>query len=235
MTNNDKLKDERIAHITSMIGPLAGLVATIIATFSNLPPVIQYIMVLLLVIITVLSIYVVFGQSLLILLKKAATAIKHRFLVKKYYDDFNLLSDRLGELLKDNHIDNIPYVFINLRNIPPQFNYPRSLIYDLASLLAVFKEGMKNVLRGDFQLLIKQFESILRMYNSQLVLQPFQQIRNLYRDKLTEQDRENYEKSRENYVRFLQDYINFAKAINKDCGEKIAQDWFEQPGKLEKS
>jgi hypothetical protein len=29
--------------------------------------------------------------------------------------------------------------------------------------------------------------------------------------------------------------MNFAKAINKDCGETIAYDYFEQPGRLERA
>ena len=232
-TKNIKLK--KIATISTIPASTITIITGVLSWRDYIPDVL-FKLFLTLTILIILFLLVYFFVTLLHqrVLKKWREARKNNALVKKYFDDFELLCDRLGDLLKDNRIDNIPYVFTNLRNMPPEFYYPRSLIYDLANLIAVLKEGMKNVLRSDFRLLIKCFESILRIYNSQLVLQPFRQIRNLYRDKLTEYERDTYEKSRENYVRFLQDYMNFAKAINKGYGEKIAQDYSEQPGKLEK-
>jgi len=192
-------------------------------------------LVLTLLIILVLLIYALVTLLFTRVLRRWKEVRKNKVLFKKYFDDFAGFSDRLGELLKDNRCDNVPYVFIHLQNMPPEFNYPHSLIYDLANLVAVFKEGTKKVQRRNFRLLLECFSLILRIYNSQLVLQPFQQIRNLYRDKLNEYDREAYEKSREKYVRFLQDYMNFARSINKDYGKKVAHDYFEPPGRLEKS
>ena len=232
---DEKLKDKSISSNVSMIGPLAALLAAIITAFANLPSTLQYIMVLLIAVIAVVSVYVVFGQQLRRFFKKTTMATKHHFLIKKYFSEFDSFVDRLEELLNDNRSDNIPYVFIHLQNMPPEFNYPRSLIYDLAKLLVVFKEGMKKVHKRNFRFLIKWFELILRVYNSQLVLQPFQQIRNLYNDKLTEHHREAYEKNREDYVSFLQNYIKFAKDINKDWGEEVAQYYFDKPGKLSKA
>ena len=232
---DEKLKDKSTGSNVSMIGPLAALLAAIITASANLSTTLQYIMVLLIAVIAVVSVYVVFGQQFRRFFKKSTMAIKHHFLVKKYFSEFNSFVDMLEELLKDNRCDNIPYVFINLQNMPPEFNYPRSLIYDLANFLAVFKEGTKKVQRRNFRFQIECFCLILRVYNRELVLQPFQRIRNLYRDKLTEHDREVYEKSRENYARFLRDYTNFAKAINKDWGKKVVYGYFEPPGRLEKA
>jgi len=231
---DEKLKEKSRGSKVSMIGPLAALLAAIITVSADLPVVLQYIMVLLLAMIAAVSVYVVFWQQFTRFFKKTKMAIKHHFFTKKYFSKFNMFIDRLGELLRDSRCDNVPYVFIHLQNMPPEFNYPRSLIYDLANLLVVFKEGMKKVRKRNFRFLIKWFDLILRVYNSQLVLQPFQQIRNLYRNKLTEHDREAYERSRENYVRFLQDYENFAKSINKDWGKEVAQDYFDKPGILQK-
>ena len=232
---DEKLKDKSAGSNVSMIGPFAALLAAIITAFTNLSATLQYIMVFLIAVIAVISVYVVFGQQIRRLFKRSTMAIKHHFLVKKYFSEFNRFVDKLEELLKDNRCDNIPYVFINLQNMPPEFYYPRSLIYDLANFLAVFKEGTTKVQIRNFRLQIKCFCLILRVYNSQLVLQPFKQIRNLYRNKLNERDREAYEESRENYVRFLHDYTNFAKAINKDWGKDVAYDYFEPPHRLEKA
>ena len=235
MVMDEKLKQKNKESKVSMIGPLAALLAAIITAYADLPVEVRYIMVLLLGVIAVVSVYIVFGQQFTKVFEKTRKSIKHRSLSKNYFNEFGAFIDRLEELSRDNYVDNIPYVFSNLQNMPPEFDYPRSLIYDLADHVAVFKEGSKKLSKRDFPLLIRWFQLILRVYHSQLVLIPFQQIRNLYRDKINEYQKEAYEKSRENYVRFLQDYTNFAKAINKDSGEKIAQDYFENPGKFVES
>ena len=229
---DEKLKDKNRESKVSMIGPLSALLAALITAFANLPAIIQYIMVLLISVIAVVSVYVVFGQQFIRFFKKTTMATKHHFLAKKYFSEFNGFVDRLGELLKDNRCDNIPYVFIHLRNTPAEFNDLQSSMYYVGDLLAVFKEGMKKFHKRDFKLVLKWFESILRLYNKQLVLQPFQRVRNLYKDKLTDPDKEAYQKNREDYVQFLQDYMNFARAINKDFSEKVANDYFEKPGIL---
>ena len=211
-------------------------ILTGILTFSDYVPIAIFIvfLILTLLIILVWIIYVLITSLFINILRKLQAARKNKILAKKYFDDFAQFVDRLEDLLRDRHVDNMPYVFNSLRNMPPEFNYPISLIYDLANLLAIFQEAMKKVHRRNFRLLIKWFDLILQVYNSQLVLQPLQQIRNLYRERLNEHEREAYEKSRENYVRFLQDYTNFAKAINKDWGKEIARDYFDKPGILQK-
>jgi len=105
-------------------------------------------------------------------------------------------------------------------------------MYDLNSFLTIFKERMKKFPKRDFPLLIEWFESILRIYNNQLVLQPFRRVRNIDLNKLTKYEKEDYEKNREHYIRFLQDYENFARAINKSAGKTIARPYFDKPGTL---
>ncbi len=229
---NEKLKDKSTGSNVSMIGPLAALLAAIITTFTNLPATLQYIMVFLIAVIAVISVYVVFGQKLRRFLKKSKMAIKHHFFIKKHFGEFNMFVDRLEKLLKNNYCDSMAYVFIHLHNIPPEFNYPRSLVHDLSDIVAFLKEAMTKFHRKDFRLIIKWFDLILRIYHNQLVFQPSVQIRNLYRDKLTEHDIEAYAISRESYVCLLQDYMNFAETINKDWGEGIARDYFDKPGIL---
>lgn len=232
---DEKVKDKSVGSNVSMIGPLAALLAAIITAFANLPTTFQYVMVLLIAVIASVSVYVVFGQQIRRFFKKSTMKIKHHFLVNKHFSEFNRFVDRLEKLLKNNYCDSMTYVFVHLQNMPPEFNYPRSLIHDLADLVAFLKEAMKKFHRKDFRLIIKLFDLILRVYNNQLVIQPFGQIRNLYRNKLTERDMEAYAESRESYVCFLRDYENFAEAINKDWGKGIARDYFDKPGILQKA
>lgn len=232
-SKSEKTKDVRLSRIKIIIATVASIV-TVITGILNLYDYIPHILFKIFLIAALLIFFTLLIDALLFrrALNRWIVARKNKALVKKYFDNFAQFSDRLGELLKDNYCNNIPYVFIHLRNMPPEFNNPRSLLYDIAGLFAVFKERLEKAYRKDFPSLIKWFESILQIYNRQLVRQPLQQIRNHYKDKLTDNDKEAYENSRENYVRFLQDYMNFARAINKSCGEKVAQEYFDQPGRL---
>jgi len=232
---NRKKDKELILRKTYYIAAIAASAITIItgvlAIGNYVPKVLFQAFLLLTVLIVLVLLVYMFAR----VARKWKEARKNKALVRKYFDDFATLSDRLAELLKDNRSDNIPYIFTNLSNMPGEFSNLRSLMYDIGDLFAVLKDEARKLPTGNFRVLITWFGYIVRLYNKHLVLQPFQQIRNLHRDKLTEHDREAYEKSRERYVRFLQDYENFAKAINKDCGENITHHYFEPPGRLEKA
>jgi len=229
---DDKLKDKNREYKVSMIGPLAALLAAIITAFADLRPVLQYTMVFLLVVIAVASIYVVFGSHVISVWRKIRITIKHHLLVKKYFNQFSMFVDRLSEFSQDSRCDTLPYAFAKMENIPPEFRHPRSLMYDLTNFLTLFKEWMKKFPKRDFPLLIEWFESILCIYNNQLVLEPFRQVRNMDQNKLTRYEKEEYEKNREHYVRFLQDYENFARAINRSAGKTIARAYFDKPSTL---
>jgi hypothetical protein len=229
---DEKLEDKNRGSRLSIIGPLAGLAAAIITAFADLRPALQYTMVFLLVVIAVASIYVVFGSHAVSVWRKMRIAIKHHLLVKNYFAQFSMFVDRLIELSQDNRCDTLPYAFANMKSMPPEFIRSRSLMCDLANFLTLFKAWMKKSRKGDFELLIEWFESILRIYNNQLVLEPFRQVRNMDQNKLTKYEKENYEKNREHYVRFLQDYENFARAINTSAGKTIARPCFDKPGTL---
>lgn len=237
MTDN-KTNNERIVHITSMIGPLAGFVATIIATFSNLPTVIQYIMVLLLVMITVVSTYVVLGQWLTRLFKKTAKAIKHHFLTKKYFSDFSRFIDKLGKFLESRRCDNIPYILNKLKNnkpMLPDVSFP-SVEY-FCDLFVVLAEAVGKLRRDkeNFLLLIRWFESILNAYDKICVCMPVDQIRIILKQgrlDISEDIKQEYRKNKTVYDKFILEYMDFANRANKDFGEKVARNYFEVPKEL---
>ena len=91
---DEKLKDKKIESKLSIIGPVAALIATIIATYANLPPVLQYIMILSVTVLTLVTVYGVFRHEIANPYKKAVSAIKHYLLVKKYLSQFGLFVDR---------------------------------------------------------------------------------------------------------------------------------------------
>lgn len=231
-SQTEKRKGERIEHRLSIIGPIAGLFATILATYTKLPPLVQYIMILLFGVLTLVSVYYVLWHHIASLFNKAVSAKKHHSLVKKYLREFSLFVDRFCEHSQNDRIDNLPRAFKDIDRSIPEFNYPNSLLNDLSNFVPTFKEWVREFRKGDFQLLITWFEFVLGIYHRQLVLEPLRQLRRIDQNKLKKHEKEVYENTRERYVRFLDDYENFARAINKEADEPIALAYFDKPCSL---
>jgi len=225
-----KSKDKETLVLISKIAPLAGLVAAAITVFSDLPILLRYIIVVLLALITVVSIYAVFGQPLIKFIKKKGMAKKHRVLTKKYSKNFNRLVDRFGDLINENHCDTIPYILKDLQNNP---KYPNILPWpqDFGSAFDVCHEAMGKlpVTKDNFLILVGWFESILNLCNEHLICKPIEKIRRIGVDGITEHTREEYKRCKAIYDRFLYDYMDFAKDMNKQFAEKVARDYFQVP------
>jgi len=225
-----KTEDKKTVTLISKIGPLVGLLATAITVFSNLNIVIRYIMVVLLVMITVVSIYAVFGQPLIKFVKKKTMAKRHRVLIKKYSKNFDRLVDRFGELINENHCDTIVYILNNLRN-NTKYAHILPQTQEFRSAFDVLHEarGKLHITKENFMILVRWFESIVNLCNEYLICKPVEQIRTIGRDGIPEQVREDYERCKAIYDRFMDDYMDFAKDMNKQFGERVAKDYFQVP------
>jgi hypothetical protein len=225
-----KSKDKKTVPLISKIGPLAGLLAAAITVFSNLPIMLQYIMVLLLALITFVSIYAVFGEPVIKFVKKKRMAKKHRILTKKYSEKFNKIVDRFVELIKEDHSDTILYILNKLRSntkyaaiLPSHQGFRRA--YD------VFYGSMGKLPRTkeNFLILVRWFESIVNLCNEHLICRPVERIRTIGREGIPEHVREDYERCKAIYDRFIDDYMDFAKDMNKQFAENVARDYFQVP------
>ncbi len=225
-----KSKDKKTVPLISKIGPLAGLLAAAITVFSNLPIMLQYIMVLLLALITFVSIYAVFGEPVIKFVKKKAMAKKHRILTKKYSENFNKLVDSFGEIINENHCDTIPHVLNNLQNNP---KYPNILPWpqDFRSAFDVLHVAMGKlpITKDNFLISVRWFESIVNLCNEHLICKPVERIRTIGREGIPEHVREDYERCKAIYDRVMDDYMDFAKDMNKQFAEKVARDFFQVP------
>jgi len=230
-----KSKDKEKLDLISKIAPLAGLLAAAITVFSDLPILLRYIIAVLLGLITVVSIYAVFGQTLIKFSKKRAMAKKHRVLTRKYFKNFNRLVDRFRERINDDHCDTIPYILKDLQNNP---KYPNILPWpqDFRSAVDVCHGAMGKlpVTKDNFLIMVGWFESIVNLCNEHLICKPVEEIRRIGQDVIPEHISEDYERCKALYDRFLDDYMDFAKEMNKKFGETVARYYFRVPKGLRK-
>lgn len=229
-------KDKRIVYTASIIGALVALLIVIITARTVFTPIIfNSIVVMLVVLIVIVNVWGILGEAFIMLFKKAVRAKREHFLAKKYFKKFNRFIDRFGELFEPRRSDNIPHVLNILQSEREEFREISPSIYDFNGLFIIFTDGIKKLRRNkkNFLLVIRWFESILNVYDKQLVCKPVERIRNLGRDKISEHIKEEYKKNREAYVRFIQDYVDFVKSMNKDFGRKVAlRDYFDLPKEL---
>lgn len=226
-----KSKDKEKLDLISKIAPLAGLLAAAITVFSDLPILLRYIIAVLLGLITVVSIYAVFGQTLIKFSKKRAMAKKHRLLTRKYSKNFNRLVDRFRDLINEDHRDTIPRILRCLENSNPKYVniLPHPQDFKSAVDTCRWAMGKLPVTKCNFLILVGWFESIVNLCNEHLICKPVEKIRRLGQDGIREDISEDYERCKAIYDRFMDDYMDFAKDMNKQFAEKVARDYFEVP------
>jgi len=217
----------KIIDMAPIIAALAGVLGLIL----NLPSTRVKILVALLALVFLALVLYLLGR----LLKYWIEVRRCKRIIRKHSIDFDSLVDSMEELLTPNRCDNIPYIFTHLRDIQNAFaNDVQSLMYDVSSLFTVFRQEVnrrpKN--KENFLLFLKWFESILEIYDKQLIRKPLEQIKHSYKEKITDSDRQDYEKNRDIYVDFINNYKRLAKSINRDIGERVVREYFETPNKL---
>ena len=221
----------------STIGPIAGLVAILIAVFSDLPPIVQYIMVFLLALLTAVSAYVACGKLFIQLLKRIRQKTKDHFLVTRHFKTFDKFLARLEELFQPRRCDNIPYVSDELQTRYPELCGVSPRLDDFADLVAVLRSARIRLRRnkGNLCLIIRWFESILYVYHKHLICIPIERIKHLKGGEIHEEIRKRYAEAAAVYKRFIQDYTLFAKELNMEFQERVAtRDYFQMPEALYK-
>jgi hypothetical protein len=228
---NGKSTDKKTFPSSSIILALVGLLIIVITAHSLFPPIMFLSIVVVLVsLIVVVNGYEVFGQPLITFVKKKLIAKKHHVLTKKYFEKFNKLVVRFGNLINENYSDTIPSVLKDLCNnlkCPNIFPWPQNF----QRAFDVLNSAMEKlpITKDNFCLLVNWFESIMNLCNEHLICEPVERIRTTRRDEIPEHIRENYERCKAIYDRFLYDYMDFAKDMNKQFGERVARDYFQVP------
>jgi len=231
-----KSKDKETLDLISKIAPLAGLLAAAITVFSDLPIFVRHIIVALLALITVLSIYAVFAQPLIKVIKKKAMAKKHRILTEKYYEKFKTLVERFRERMSEDRRDAMLGILRRLANHSPKYVnvLPDSQRFTEAIDTCHKAVGKLSITKDSFLILVGWFESIVALCNDHLIRKAVEEIRRIGQDGIPEHIREEYERCKTIYDRLLDDYTDFAKDMNKQFGQTVARDYFEVPKGLTK-
>ena len=236
MTNEKSKNGSRLGAIAALIGALAAITISIIATRSFFPPIIFCTIVILLVV-TIISIiaYGFLAYPISNFIKGKRKIRKHNALARKYFDKFKDFTDRFGEFVETSRTDGIPHALSELRNRFQEFRNMSFLsTHNIHNLFYHFKERLKrfNGTKDDFLLLAEEFDTIFDMYNELCICKPVEEVRRIGQEKVDSSIKEDYRKYKGIYDRFLLDYTEFGKKLNKKFGEHIFRACFETPKEL---
>jgi hypothetical protein len=232
-------KESKLGPLAAIIGALAAILITIVAARASFPVYLYYTAVIsLLLAIFSLLIYGFLAHPIYDFFKKRKEKRRHNALAKKYFDKFKRFTERFGELLFKSTTVNIPYALQDSQSsqdFRPIFYPSTPDFYEhFRDFLDYYKERLKRFDRTkeDFTLLVKEFDTILNMYNEFWLCKPVKEIRGIGRDKVKESFKEDYKKFRGAYERFIGDYIDFEKELNREFGTIIFREYFEMPEEL---
>lgn len=228
-------KESKLVPLATIIGALAGILIIIVAAHASFPVYLYYTAVIfLLLAIFSLLFYGFLAHPIYNFIKKRREIRKHNALARKNFDEFKDFTDRFGELVEPNRGDNIPHALRDLNSSQEFRNISVLSTQDIHNLFYHFKERLKcfDRTKEDFTLLVKEFDTILNMYNKFCLCKPVEEIRRIGRDKVNERTKEDYKRHKGVYERFIGNYTDFGKKLNKEFGERIFRDYFEMLGEL---
>lgn len=198
---------------------------------------------LLLAVMFLVLIYGFWGKSIKRNIKIYQEKRRYNNLAKHYFRDFKNLVRQFGEFA-GNRVDNIQSIMHDIKSKPElsQINVIQPLFiqeyYKYYQIHLTTFDETKDSLAS----LVKEFESILCMYDTLYIRDPINAIRTIGQDKVPKQNRESYNKARIKYVGFLNDYRKFAQVANEDLKEKeqmfahgdrgIFNEYFDLPEEL---
>ena len=230
-----KGKESNLVPLAVIMAALAGLLISIVTARASFHVYLYYLSVICLIVaIFSLLIYGFLAHPVYDFIKKRRVIRKHKNLAKKYFDEFKDFTERFGEFIESNRCDNIPYALRDLNSSVEFRNISFLSTQDIHNLFYHFKERLKRFDRTkeDFTLLVKEFDTILDMYNKFCLCKPVEEIRRTGRDNVKEHTKEEYKKYKGVYERFIGAYTDFGKKLNKEFGERIFRKYFEMPKEL---
>ncbi len=233
--SNEKSKYEiKLSIVATVLGILASIFVIIwamVSVYDYLPAWLVY-FVPIFIIGTILWILY---DSISDFVKKKMIIRKRNILARKYFDDFEDLTDKFDEFLDPITHDNILRTLHNLSGSHEFRNISFLSTQGIHHLFDNFKERLKRFdgTKEDFSLLAREFDEILGTYNEFCICKPVDEIRRIGREKVEEPIKEEYRRQKETYGRFIGEYIKFGEKVNKKFGElRIFRTYFETPGEL---
>ena len=231
-------KESKLVPIVVIISALAGVLITIVTLRTSFPVPYYVAAILLLLAIFSILIYGFLAHPICNFINKKRETKKYNALARKYFDKFELFTERFGELLWQSRTVNIPDALRDSQSsqeFRQVFYLSADVIFNhFRDLLDCFKERRKRFDRTkeDFILLVNEFDIILNMYNEFYLCKPVKEIRGIGRDKFKESFKEDYKKFKGAYERFIGNYTDFEKELNKEFDKMIFREYFEMPGEL---
>lgn len=232
MQVKDKKNDGRINQLA--IGAFIAFVGLTIVIITQLKIYDFNTITILLILMFLVLIYGFWGKSIKRSIKFFQEERNQNKLAKFHFKEFKNLVVRFSDFT-ENRPPNIQMVMKDIKDTPPFSQITRVEPIRIQELYKYYNKHLDHFNRtGDGLIdLVKEFESILFMYDEVYIKEPIKQIKNIGSDKVHKNYIESYNKAQKKYTAFIIDYNKFAKIANEEFGGNILfRDSFEPPEDL---
>ncbi len=224
-------KGSKLTYLVEIIGSLVVIIGFIYALKEYLSYWVQYAVFFALIIIIILIIYIFFSDIFLVIFNRMEIKRKHNEVARKHFDEFKLLVGKFAKFIESNN--GITSAFNKLKSEEKyrylrvhQLNEINNLLSDLNNFINRFDETGE-----DFQLLISQFENILRIYEKFYVkdtLSDIECVRQMFKDEIIPKNvKVEYKTRKDDYEKFIDKYKDFGEKVNSEYGSRVVYTYFE--------
>lgn len=229
---------ERSRHYTSLaIGAFIALTGLTILIINQKLYTYTLITVFLIIILLVL-ISGFWGYSIALSVSEFFKKRRYNNLAKSKFEEFKKLVIRFGDLT-ENWPSNIQTIIKDIKGTTPFTQITGVEPIRIQELYKYYNKHLDqfNGTEDDLIILVREFESILYMYDDVYIKEPTKQVKNIGSDKIPKSYRDRYVNAQKKYTAFIMDYNAFAKIANEDFKEKeealrLFRDTFEPPEDL---
>jgi hypothetical protein len=230
--NSDK--GSRLVYLLGIMGSLTVITVSIFQNKNLFPEAwIKLAIIFILVLYLFIIIYLFFFESICLKYKDRMIKRKKNETAQKHFPELARLKGKFEKLISFNN--GITGVFNNLKSQSeiykyldvPQLNGIKNLLADLDNLLKNFDDTGEN-----FELLIGQFESILKIYNEfyvNAILKDIKCLRQIFKNEIIPENiKKQYYDQKAEYDNFVYAYREFGERVNREYGNRIVHDYIEK-------
>jgi len=236
-------KSSKLAQLLRLVTSLVVILGFIYALRDYFSNSIQVMISIILILCLIIMIYIAFFDMIYSSYKQMQLNRMRNEVARNCFPELILLIEKFEKLVNTN--DSIIQVFNKLRSEEENFKYLRvpqlnrieNLIINLNQAINSCKRNADNL-----ELLIKQFENVIDIYNEFYINSILDEINDIIRMRkieatpknviVPERIKDQYEASTDKYKKFLDKYVDFGERINKEYHGRIIRTYSDELKKI---
>jgi len=232
-------KGSKLAYLTGIIVSLTAVVGLVFQNKSSISGWVQYAILLAFILVIIFIIYIFFSDEIFIRYNRLITYRKHNKVACKYLSELKISVEKFDRIIEVR--GEITGAFEKLRSETDAFknlNLNDSQLNQIKNLLFNLKRSIRRFdgTGDDFELIIDQFEVIIKIYNELYVKSALIDIRNTKNlneaipknEAIPERIKNDYKTRKDAYEKILDKYIEFGDKVNREYGKDIVSTYSEK-------